>query len=467
MSDFKSLFTASNKTFSIQPSTTGTGIDLSSLGYNNTLDSDVTGSDYTTFNTTTNDLYTTNGTDILFASDCTAAYEIFTSTSNSNATSYTYTPPSNHPYQWFHIVAIGGGGGGGGGGSSYDNTVSGTNAKKGGGGGGGGGAGVVITQSYELQKDSNGNYESFTISIGNRGNGGNGGAASLNDGNNGKDGGDTTVSYSNGLISITSYGGTKGLKGTHGSANNTGAGGSGGSSGSTSLTSTSTLSSDNHKWDGLSGHSGAVNAGGTGGSISSAAKSYLIASTLSEYGYGGDGGQGANSGIGGVGTNGTHGTGGVVYIIWKTAYDTIELRDPPPGGDKIHYTTTWTGLYDGTATSSSGSYIIDNSAIIRESAENYFSESSYTYHGWGSYSSGPKITLTAKNNSNNTVNGYLFNNSGAVCFIEENTNTISWYASNLEVYITINGSTETYTYKMMSKFNVTASDPTYEIAFPY
>ena len=98
MTDFKSLFTATNETFSIQPSSSGTGIDLSSFGYGNMLDSDSTGADYTTFNTTTDELYTYGDIDVLFAADCTAAYEIFTSTSNSHVTSYTYTPPSNHPY---------------------------------------------------------------------------------------------------------------------------------------------------------------------------------------------------------------------------------------------------------------------------------------------------------------------------------------------------------------------------------
>ena len=72
MADFKSLFTASNETFSIQPSSSGTGIDLSSLGYDNTLDSDSTGADYTTFNTTTNDMYTYSDIDVLFAADCIA-----------------------------------------------------------------------------------------------------------------------------------------------------------------------------------------------------------------------------------------------------------------------------------------------------------------------------------------------------------------------------------------------------------
>lgn len=139
----------------------------------------------------------------------------------------------------------------------------------------------------------------------------------------------------------------------------------------------------------------------------------------------------------------------------------------PPTPTPTNYTYKWSGLYSGgSVTHSSGIYTISNSTII-DSATAYFAASSNTYYGNALYTSGPIITITDKSNNNNAVSGYLFDNSGKIYFVEENSNTISWFTSNIEVYITISGITQLYTYKIISEFDVSSSEPTYLISFPY
>lgn len=140
---------------------------------------------------------------------------------------------------------------------------------------------------------------------------------------------------------------------------------------------------------------------------------------------------------------------------------------PTPTPTSTNHTKKWEGLYSGgSVTHSSGIYTISNSTII-DSATAYFAASSNTYYGYAYYNDSPIITIADKSNNNNAVSGYLFNNSGKIYFVEENSNTISWFTSNIEVYITISGITQLYTYKIISEFNVSSSEPTYLISFPY
>ena len=140
----------------------------------------------------------------------------------------------------------------------------------------------------------------------------------------------------------------------------------------------------------------------------------------------------------------------------------------PPS--ETSYTNLWEELYSGQETLIGDMYMLPNNPTIVEAASAYFNASGNTYYGDLTYNSGPSITLTQKANNSNTVTGYLFTNGGIIVFITGTQTPITWITSNLEieVYITISGSTQPYTYKIQHSGSL--SSPTsqqYEISFPY
>lgn len=142
---------------------------------------------------------------------------------------------------------------------------------------------------------------------------------------------------------------------------------------------------------------------------------------------------------------------------------------PPSETSYTNYTNLWEELYSGE-TLIGDMYMLPNNPRIVEAATAYFNASGNTHYGDLTYNSGPSITLTKKANNSNTVTGYLFRNCGIIVFITGTQTPITWITSNLdiEVYITISGSTQPYTYKI--QHSGTLSSPTaqqYEISFPY
>ena len=322
MSNFQSLFKILDNDLYLQPSTNGNTIDFSSYGYSAIANTDTTDISYNTFNATSNGLYTYNNNDIFVLNDCTAVYDIYTSTPSSPII------PDITKYKYCRIIMIGGGGGGGGGGATGGEY--GSNSKGCGGGGGGGSGGNIITNAIELTSDSSGNANNITITIGNGGAKGNGGAYYTNysfpaAGSNGKSGGTTQVIYD--TYTLNASGGEGGEGGGKSASSKVGYQGGGGGGGAISYDSSMpSFWSSTYSIIGNSG-SGDNTIRTTENGIGAANNldNYILTSLRDIYGKGGDGGDGG-TGSTTIGADGIGGTKGVVIIVWLTASLDIESK---------------------------------------------------------------------------------------------------------------------------------------------